>query len=103
MSDDPSSRPSAFVSDAARPPSPTPSQREKLDAEARKKEEEEQATLPYKWRQTIGEVDVTIPVAGNLKARDLVVDINKAKIKAGIKGGEMFIEVSGEEESFRLW
>ena len=81
------------MSSSDRPSSPTPSEREKLDAEARAKEEAEQATLPYKWTQKIGEVDVSVPIPGNLKAKDLVVEIKKTRIKAQIKGQEPLIEV----------
>jgi CS domain len=81
------------MSSSERPPSPTPSEREKQDADARKKEEEEQATLPYKWTQKIGEVDVTIPIPSNLRAKDLIVEIKKTRIKAQIKGKEPLIEV----------
>jgi hypothetical protein len=61
---------------------PTPSEREKLGAEARKKVEAEKATLPYQQTKNIGGVDVTIPVPDNLKARDLTVEIEKTRIKA---------------------
>jgi HSP20 family molecular chaperone IbpA len=82
------------MSSSERPPSPTPSERERLDAEAQKKEEAEQATLPYKWTQKIGEVDVILPIPGNLKARDLIVEIKKTRIKAQVKGQEALIEVN---------
>jgi HSP20 family molecular chaperone IbpA len=81
------------MSSSERPPSPTPSERERLDAEARKKEEAEQATLPYKWIQKIEDVDVTIPIPGNLKAKDLIIEIKKTKIKAQIKGQDPLIDV----------
>ena len=81
------------MSTSDRPPSPTPSERAKLDAEAKKKEEAEQATLPYKWTQTIGEVDITIPIPANLKSKDLIVEIKKTRIKAQIKGQDPLIEV----------
>lgn len=64
------------------------------EAAARAKEAEEQAALPYKWTQTIADVDISISVPGNLKGRDLVVDIKKTTLKAGIKGQEPIIEVS---------
>ena len=63
------------------------------DAASRAKELEEQATLPYKWTQTIGELDVTFTVPGNMKSRDLVVEIKKLKLTAGIKGQEPIINV----------
>lgn len=78
---------------ADRPASPTPEEREKLDKEAKLKEEEEQGKLPYKWTQTIGELDITSPIAGNLRGKDLDVKIGKTTIKAGIKGQEPILEV----------
>src|SRR5215469_2937214 len=61
---------------------PTPAE----EAAARAKEAEEQAALPYKWTQTIGDLDVTVEVPGNLKGKDLVVDIKKKKLVLGVKG-----------------
>lgn len=74
--------------------SPPPEEREKKDAEAKAKEAEEQAKLPYKWTQTIQDVDITVPVPGNLKGRDLDVVISKKKLKVGVKGQPPIIEVS---------
>ncbi|PHH61442.1 hypothetical protein CDD81_350 [Ophiocordyceps australis] len=67
---------------------PTPAQ----EAAARAKENEEQATLPYKWVQTIGDVDISFTVPGNLKSRDLVIDFKKQTICAGIKGQDPIIK-----------
>ncbi|KAI0137650.1 CS-domain-containing protein [Hypoxylon sp. NC0597] len=67
---------------------PTPEQ----EAAARAKEAEEQAALPYKWNQTIGDLDISLTVPGNLKARDLVVEIKRQKLKAGIKGQDPIID-----------
>ncbi|KAK4152242.1 HSP20-like chaperone [Chaetomidium leptoderma] len=58
------------------------------EAAARAQEQAEQDALPYKWTQTIGDLDITISVPGNLKGRDLVVDIKKDSISAAIKGQE---------------
>ncbi|WPG98085.1 Hypothetical protein R9X50_00087100 [Acrodontium crateriforme] len=77
---------------ADRPASPTPEEREKLDKIAKAKEEEEQSKLPYKWTQTISDVDITVPIPGNLKGKDLDVKLSKNAIKAGIKGQEPFID-----------
>lgn len=86
------------MSSSERPASPTPSERERVDAEARKKEEAEQATLPYKWTQRIEDVDVTIPIPGHLKAKDLIVEIKKTRIKAQIKGQDPLIEVGLQDQ-----
>ncbi|KAL1961060.1 hypothetical protein VTO42DRAFT_4948 [Malbranchea cinnamomea] len=82
------------MSSADRAPSPTPSERERLDREARAKEEAEQAALPYKWTQTIRDADVAIPVPAETRARDLIVELTRNTIKVAIKGGETFIDGS---------
>ncbi|MCJ1471929.1 hypothetical protein MMC13_000570 [Lambiella insularis] len=74
--------------------SPTPEEREKKDAEAKAKEDEEQSQLPYKWTQTIGDLDITVPVPGNLKGRDFDVVISKTKLKVGVKGQDPIIDGS---------
>ncbi|KFY26465.1 hypothetical protein V493_04068 [Pseudogymnoascus sp. VKM F-4281 (FW-2241)] len=61
------------------------------EAPARAREEEEQAALPYKWTQTIRDLSLNFTVPGNFKGRDLVVDIKKTKLSAGIKGQEPII------------
>ncbi|KAI5808546.1 HSP20-like chaperone [Peziza echinospora] len=74
------------MSDPSQNPDP------KAEAAARAKEAEEQAALPYKWRQTIGDVDVAIPVPKGTRARDLVVEIKKLRIKVGLKGQSPILE-----------
>ncbi|KAK3048577.1 hypothetical protein LTR09_010072 [Extremus antarcticus] len=77
---------------ADRPPSPTAEERKELDKAAKQKEQEEQAALPYKWTQQIGDLDLTAPIPGNLKGKDLDVKITKTTLKAGIKGQEPIID-----------
>jgi hypothetical protein len=76
-----------------RAPSPTPSERKRSDKDAKAKEESEQAKLPYKWTQTIGDLDLTAPIPSNIKGKDLDVKITKSGIKAGIKGKDAIIAV----------
>lgn len=64
------------------------------EAAARAKEQAEQEALPYKWTQTIGDVDITTLVPGNLKGKDMVVEIKKQSLTAGIKGQEPVIKVT---------
>jgi HSP20 family molecular chaperone IbpA len=73
--------------------SPPPEEQKKIDAEAKAKEDAEQAALPYKWTQTIKDVDITISIPGNLKGRDLNVKFTKKKLFAAIKGQDAFIDV----------
>lgn len=75
------------------PSSPTPSERGRSDAEARAREKEEQAKLPYKWTQTIQDLDIAVPVAGNLKGRDIEVILTKTRLKIAIKGQTPAIDV----------
>jgi len=83
---------------------PTPAE----EAAARAKEAEEQAALPYKWTQQIGDVDVTVEVPGNIKGKDMVVDIKKKKLVLGIKGQEPIIsgdlphEIHADESTWTL-
>jgi len=74
-----------------RPASPPPEERARLDKEAKAKEQEEQSKLPYKWVQTIADLDITAPIPANLKGKDLDVKITKDSLKAGIKGQEPII------------
>lgn len=79
--------------------SPPPEEQKKLDAEAKAKEDAEQAALPYKWSQTIKDVDITIPIPANLKGRDLNVKFTKTKLFAAIKGQDVFIDVGSNFSS----
>jgi CS domain len=81
------------MSDDARPPSPSAEERRKQDALDRKREEEEQAKLPYKWSQTLNEAEVNVPIPSNLKSRDLIVELKKTHLKVAIKGQEPIIDV----------
>lgn len=76
-----------------RPASPPPEERERLDKEAKQKEQEEQSKLPYKWTQTIGDVDLSAIIPANIKGKDLDVKITKTSLKAGIRGQEPIIDV----------
>ncbi len=63
------------------------------DASMRKKEEEEQARLPYKWKQTLGDVDVFVPVPKGTKAKMLDVKIDKLHLRVGFKGQPPIVDV----------
>ncbi|KAI6354058.1 hypothetical protein MCOR25_008766 [Pyricularia grisea] len=70
---------------------PTPAE----EAAARAKEAAEQAALPYKWAQTIGDIDITIKLAEGsekYKGKDLKVEIKKQHLTAGVKGSDPIID-----------
>jgi len=72
---------------------PTPDEQKKLDAEAKANEDAEQAALPYKWAQTIKDLDVTVAVDGKYKGRDLDVKLTRTHLKVAVKGQEPIIDV----------
>lgn len=73
--------------------SPTPSEREAADKLAASREAEEQSKLPYKWTQTVQDVDLTAQVPGNLKARDFDIKISKDHLRVAVKGQDPIIDV----------
>ncbi|KAI9104995.1 nuclear movement protein nudC [Phlyctochytrium arcticum] len=68
------------------------SEREAYDKAQRLHEEAEQAKLPYTWRQTLQDVDVTAQLPKGTKGRDLTVVITKRKLKVALKGQEPIME-----------
>ena len=79
--------------------SPTPSEREASDKAAKAKETEEQASLPYQWSQTIQDLDISIPIPANLKARDLDIKLGRTSLKIAIKGQSPLIDVSNHHHT----
>ncbi|KAG4444396.1 hypothetical protein IFR05_000161 [Cadophora sp. M221] len=78
------------------------------EAAAAAKQKEEQDALPYKWTQTIGDLDVSVEIPGNLKARDLNVEVKKKKLHLAIKGqdpiisGDLPHEIHVDESTWTL-
>jgi len=46
----------------------------------------------YSWIQTLEELTVTVPVPGNMKGKDVVVDITKTNLKVGLKNKPAILE-----------
>ncbi|KJA29424.1 hypothetical protein HYPSUDRAFT_32877 [Hypholoma sublateritium FD-334 SS-4] len=86
----------------------TPEQREVADREAKIRQDEEQAALPYTWTQELGEVDVIIPVPQGTRGKDLTVVIGKKKLSVGLKNtepiisGELCKEVKVEDSTWTI-
>jgi hypothetical protein len=70
----------------------TPEEREAKDKADKERERAEQAALPYKWEQQLGDVDVTVPVPKGTRARDLIVLIDKKKLRVGLKGKDNILD-----------
>ena len=49
--------------------------------------------LPYKWKQTLQDVDVTVPVPKGTRGKDVDVIIKKNHLTVGLKGKEPIIKV----------
>ena len=66
------------------------------------------SALPYKWRQELGELDVTVPVPKGTRGRDLNVVIAKKKLTVGLKGkepildGELCQEIKVDDSTWNL-
>ncbi|KAF7306880.1 CS domain-containing protein [Mycena indigotica] len=86
----------------------SPEDRKIRDAQDRVRENEEQASLPYKWTQELGEVDVTVPVPKGTRGKDLTISIQRKKLSVGLKGkdkildGELCREIKIEDSTWTL-
>ncbi|KAJ7071083.1 nuclear movement protein nudC [Mycena amicta] len=58
----------------------SPAERKLRDQEDRARETQEQAALPYKWTQELGEVDITVSVPKGTRGKDLAIVIQKKKL-----------------------
>ncbi|EIW86773.1 nuclear movement protein nudC [Coniophora puteana RWD-64-598 SS2] len=67
-------------------------EREARDKADRERERKEQAALPYKWRQELGELDLEVPVPKGTRGKELTVVIQKKKLSVGLKGQEPILE-----------
>ncbi|KAA1116289.1 hypothetical protein PGT21_008136 [Puccinia graminis f. sp. tritici] len=86
----------------------SPEERKAHDEAESEREREEQAKLPFTWKQSLQDVTLNIPVPPGTKARDLVVEIKKSKLKVGLKGKEPIMdgtlckEIKQEESTWTL-
>ncbi|KAI1300400.1 hypothetical protein EDD11_006206 [Mortierella claussenii] len=78
------------------------------DAAVLQKENEEQAALPYKWRQSLVDVDVSVQVPKGTRSKDLIVDLKKKSLKVGLRGqapiieGTLFKEIKVDDSTWTL-
>ncbi|BGP44196.1 hypothetical protein JCM10450v2_000005 [Rhodotorula kratochvilovae] len=74
------------------PPELSEQEQKKLDAENAAREKQEQEALPYRWRQTLHDLTVTVPVPAGTRGKQLDVVLRKDFIRVGLKGAEPVIE-----------
>lgn len=48
--------------------------------------------MPYKWKQTLQDVDVIVPVPKGIKSKQLNIQILKKKLVVGLKGQDAIID-----------
>lgn len=61
--------------------------------------DESSSNLSYNWTQSLDQVEISIKLPQGTKGKDLLVELNSRKIKAGINsndGFKAFIEVNSE-------
>lgn len=46
----------------------------------------------YSWTQQLSELEIEIPFPPGTKSKDLIIDIQKKAIKAGLKNGDLVLE-----------
>lgn len=51
-------------------------------------------TEKYEWTQTLQELSVVVPVPEGSKSRDVVCDITKSRLRVGLKGQPLLVDVS---------
>lgn len=56
------------------------------------------AALPYRWRQTLNDVTVSVPVPPGTRGKQLDVALRKDSIRVGLKGEPPVIEGSFPKE-----
>jgi hypothetical protein len=64
--------------------------------------------LPYTWRQELGEVSVIVPVPKGTRAKNLDIDLQKKKLRVGLKGqdpildGELCKDIKVDDSTWTL-
>ncbi|KAI9227585.1 MAG: nuclear movement protein nudC [Piptocephalis tieghemiana] len=66
----------------------SPTESSNNNAEQQLKEKQEQEALPYRWKQTLADVDITIPLPAGTRAKMLKVIITTTTIRVQRPGEE---------------
>ena len=59
-------------------------------------------TEKYEWTQTLQELSVVVPVPEGLKSRDIVCDITKSRLRVGVRGQPLLVDVSWRDHPWLL-
>merc|ERR1711939_893232 len=68
----------------------------------------EHAALPYRWRQTLQDLSISVPVPQGTRSRDLQVSLMRSKLSVGLKGkdpilhGELFKDIRVDDSTWTL-
>jgi len=86
----------------------TPEERELQDKRSKEQEDAEQAALPYQWKQTLQDVDITFAVPKGTRAKNVDVVIKKKYLKIALNGqepiaeGELCNEIKLDESTWSI-
>ena len=64
--------------------------------------------LPYRWRQTLQDLSISVPVPQGTRSRDLQVSLMRSKLSVGLKGkdpilhGELFKDIRVDDSTWTL-
>lgn len=74
----------------------SPEQQRAHDEAERKREAEEQASLPYQWTQALDHVHLTLPLEPDTRARSLDVSIKRGSLRVAKKDGDKAVLLQGD-------
>ncbi|GAA6007853.1 NudC domain-containing protein [Rhodotorula paludigena] len=90
------------------PPELSETEQKALDAQNAEREKREQEALPYRWRQTLQDLTVVVPVPPGTRGKQLDVSLQKRAIRVGLKGqepilaGELAKEIRVDDSTWTL-
>ncbi|GJN91903.1 hypothetical protein Rhopal_004928-T1 [Rhodotorula paludigena] len=90
------------------PPELSEAEQKALDAQNAEREKREQEALPYRWRQTLQDLTVVVPVPPGTRGKQLDVSLQKRAIRVGLKGqepilaGELAKEIRVDDSTWTL-
>lgn len=67
----------------------SPEEQRAHDEKQRAREQAEQATLPYRWTQTLEHVEVSVPVPEGTRSKQVQVDMKRTRLRVAVQGNEI--------------